>query len=175
MALYTNYLHPMRSGDPAAGLRLELASLGLVREFAQRDGVSDLYWRHHPAAGSMPGEATARLKQVAADMGWEPLLPPPRGRAESDYYFVVTSPSTIVVDLLALGALPVMLDLDLPVEQTALLQYPLRAKDAAGLSDWCRRLEDDVERERWYRLCWDSIGPAIAADSIRRILPGPGQ
>lgn len=162
LLLLTNYAHPMNPGYQARGLADELQVLRDVAHLAQELGASaqPMQWKPHPAIARLPGEQQARLREEARSLGYleitlqEKALP-----AACDAKWVLTTPSTMAVDLLGVGCLPIVLDW----QDTA-------GDDAVGkIATTQRSLNEALQNIRQWQApsaytaqftnAWNSIGP----------------
>jgi hypothetical protein len=165
--LLTNLAHPMNAGYQERGLEDEIALLRLVAEAAGTLGpqAQPLVWRPHPAIRLLPAETRERLREEARRLGFRQQdAGEPMAASAARARWVVTSPSTTAVDLLELGVLSVVVDLQHSAPGTAPACFPSCAAHPAPLADLLHELlAEPVHRAR-YRQTWDQVRPARALD-----------
>ena len=163
LLLLTNLAHPMNPGYRLKGIAEELIVLEAVAAASREipDGTHPSYWRPHPnTSGLGEGQYEALLARAAV-LGYErvpndaDLLSAARGCR-----YLLCTASTVVIDLLAAGMLPILLDWQSVDPECALGRYPLRAQDEASLRAALARCADPAEQSRLYDSAWTSIRPS---------------
>jgi hypothetical protein len=162
----SNLVHPMNADYRRHGLAGEVALLEAVAAAA---GPARRVWKPHPILERLDNETRQTITARAAALGferWADDAPLDTARA---FAVVVSTPSTVVLDVLKLGVLPTLyggggLDPD-----SAIAQLPLRADDAAGLGAAAERLKTAD-----FAAAWTAIGPGRAptlADILSLVRP----
>jgi len=162
----SNHLHPMDPWYRAFGARDELAALAEVAAAAATLGIprDAVVWKPHPAFGSLPQAVQAEALERVASLGlrrWadgDSLAPAAR------FELVVTTRSTVALDLLRRGVLPIVLDLHPGDLGDALAAFPLQAQDRAGIVATAVRLRDAAQRDALFDACWATVGPSAALE-----------
>lgn len=165
--LLSNLAHPMNPEFQRFGLRDETALLEVVGKAAQMLGVSaqPLRWKPHPVVAELSADNRDALRACAARHGFEELPPDcPVERVAQDSRWVVTSPSTVALDLLCAGCLSIVLDPQGSVLDTALVGLPRARCDAQALAALCRDLDPQDSHARACAAAVEVIGPARALD-----------
>lgn len=170
LLLLTNLAHPMNADFRRDGLVDELAVLTAVAEAAQLLGLSEqpLLWKPHPVISTLPSAQTKTLREEAARLGWFELpLDTPAAIAAANVVSVVSTPSTVALDLLHAGALCVIVD---PRERpltTAPAMLPRATCTSPEIAAILRTLSDHDEYSAHFATAWDAIKPARPLDLAR--------
>jgi hypothetical protein len=165
--LLSNLAHPMNPGYREAGVRDELR---LLKEAARAANSlwapeEERAWKPHPVFLSLPAAERRTLMDAARAEGFVVYGQDWKLEGARNFAVVLCTASTIAVDMLRLGVLPIIFDVQ-PIEpDSAIAQLPLRADDSAAL----RQLIEDLRRdtsvhERYFALAWDRVGPARSYD-----------
>ncbi len=161
--LVSNLAHPMNPTVKVHGVRDEMALLEMAANAAAaHDPRAPLAWKPHPAIRSLPEGMTRPLFDRAKALGFA-LLPEHddlEASARAAKY-VLCSTSTVIVELLAEGVLPVMLAQRAPEPGSALSRYPVHAADAGSLAAVLTTLEDAQFRQAQFQQAWSAISPAM--------------
>ena len=165
--LLSNLAHPMNPGFQRFGLRDEMMLLAVVGEAARMLGASaqPLRWKPHPVIADLAPGIRDALRACAVQHGFEevPADHPVEAVAQRSHW-VVTSPSTVALDLLRAGCLSIVLDPQGSVLDTALAGLPRAACDARGLAALCRDLDPLDSHARALAAAVAAVGPARALD-----------
>jgi hypothetical protein len=151
--LLTNLVHPMNPDFRRHGVAAEAALLAAVAAAA---GQARKVWKPHPILASLDVAVRADIEARAAALGFERW---PEGQPldqARDFAVVVSTPSTVALDVLRLGVLPVLyagpgLDPD-----SAIAQLPLTADSADGLRICLDNCRDPAAA---FALAWSRIAP----------------
>lgn len=163
LLLLTNLAHPMNLWFRTASIRDETQALEDVAAVSKSklSMTTPLYWKPHPATSSLPPPVQAELYQHATALGFQ------RQDASSDFLeqasearWVVCTVSTVVIDLLNHGCLPIMLQSQELDPLAALAQYPLRVSNRDELARAFERLESPELRQAIFESAWEAIQPA---------------
>lgn len=172
LSLLSNLAHPMNPGFQRFGLRDEASLLEAVGDAARLLGApaQPLRWKPHPVIADLPPDTVDALRACAARHGFEELPPdmPVEQIAESSRW-VVTSPSTVALDLLRAGYLSIVLDPQGTVLDTALVGLPGAACDPQPLAALCRDLDPQDSYAGAWAAAIETIGPARALDLRARL------
>ena len=163
LLLLTNYAHPMNPGYQARGLTDELQLLRSVAQLAVDIGApaQPLQWKPHPAIRQLPSDQQAALRSEAQALGYVEItdhtqsLPAARGAL-----WVFTTPSTMAVNLLSAGCLPIVVDAQASASDDAVGQMPscFRTIDEVGASlpNW----QTQAAYAAMFQTVWERFGPA---------------
>jgi hypothetical protein len=159
VVVMTNLAHPMNLHWRAAGVVAEVEALQAVADALDAAGdAATRYWQPHPALARLPAADRDALAAAAVRLGFAALAP---GTLAPDApRRVVCTPSTVALELLAAGHLPVVLAPQPPDPASALAHWPLLATDAATLTSAWRELGDPAAATTAWAAAWERIGPA---------------
>ena len=175
--LLTNLAHPMNRGYQRAGIRDELRLLGEVGRAADESRAQKkvLAWKPHPVFFSLPADQRGALLEAAHSYGFTIFGQDWTLERAREFEVVLCTASTIAVDMLRLGVLPIIFDVQPIATDSAIARLPLRAEQSAVLGQLIDELaRDQSAYERYFSLAWKSIGPARAYD-MRLILELAGE
>lgn len=167
LLLLSNLAHPMNDDFQRWGLRDEFNLLACAGAAARELGpeASPLLWKPHPVIEQLPAETRRALRAEAAAQGFEELPPESDAvEAAARCRWVVTSPSTVALDLLESGSLSVVLDPQCSVLDTALAGLPRTTLAPGALMGILRSFDADADQAQALRAALDRIGPARALD-----------
>lgn len=155
--LLTNFAHPTSEAYLAHGIAAECAMLRLAAEAARIAGAAPPVYRPHPARALLPaGDRTALADAVTA-LGlrpWPEALP---YEAIADFATVLTTPSTVLLDLMRRGRLPVLLAPAPPDPRTLYAAYPWQGATPDAVAAQARALAATPDA---LAQAWDAIAPA---------------
>lgn len=165
----SNLVHPMNADYRRHGIAGEIALLEAVAAAA---GDARKVWKPHPILGSLGLDVRDGIETRAAALGFERwpsaadlvdqaaiARAADLGRV-ADFEVVVSTPSTVALDALRLGVLPILYggaDLD---PASAVAQLPLKADTGDDLKAAAGRLAAD--RAALFKAAWTAIGPGRA-------------
>lgn len=161
--LLSNLVHPMNPDFRRHGIAGEAALLEAVAAAA---GDARKVWKPHPILASLDPQVRADIKARAAALGFVRWPEEQSLDHARDFAFVVSSPSTVALDVLKFGVLPVLYggaDLD---PSSALAQLPLKAETADELRSVARQASD---RATLFQSAWTAVAPGrepVLADLI---------
>ncbi|MBX3479458.1 MAG: hypothetical protein KF842_03595 [Caulobacter sp.] len=159
--LLSNLVHPMNPRFRRDGVAGEAALLEQVAAAAAIAGQTRLVWKPHPILRTLPAEVRDAIEARAAALGFSrwPHQGGDLARAK-DFQLVLSTPSTVAIDMLRLGGLPLIVggeDLD---PMSAIAQFPLRAGTIEEIAAAARRLSDPAERSDLFAQAWAAVAPA---------------
>ncbi len=169
--LLTNLAHPMNPGYQQHGIVDELAVMDMAVDLVKRLGadVQSMYWRPHPLMSTLrPAEqqilrdraVALGLKEVYAAQDWLALATRMR--------WVFTTPSSVLVELLRHGCLPLLLDPQDSVHDGVASLLPLRCKKA---NEDCKRsldkMDSDYDFQALQVAAWNAVRPADLSTLVR--------
>jgi hypothetical protein len=157
--LLTNFAHPTSEAYLARGIAAECDVLRLAAAAAGHAGVAPPLYRPHPARALLPAADRAALDAAVAGLG---LAPWPEGlpyAAIADFATVLTTPSTVLLDLMRRGRLPVLLCPDAPDRRTLYADYAWRAGTPEKIAAQAARLAASPDA---LATAWEGIGPGGA-------------
>ena len=168
LLLLSSFAHPMYLGYRLHGIAEESALLRAVAEAAGLAGIdAPMTWLPHPASSLLAASEREALRALAASLGF---LDAPSGQGfrelAAQSRWVVSSESTVVIELMADGQLPVMWPSPWGEPEAALGSYPSRALSAAELAR--ELLGDDASREAGLARAWDALRPGLSPAEASR-------
>jgi len=165
--LLSNLAHPMNAGFRRRGLHDELALLEVTAAAARGMGrvAEPLTWKPHPSLATLSEDVQAELRGRAREMGFVELpAGTPVDKAATQCRWVVTSPSTVALDLLQAGILAILLDPQCTALDTAVAALPIATATPEGLRTRLCEIDRDDRYASLFRTTFDRIGPARALD-----------
>ncbi|WGM41118.1 hypothetical protein [Caulobacter sp. NIBR1757] len=147
----SNLVHPMNADYRRHGLAGEIALLEAVAAAA---GDARKVWKPHPILASLEADIRAAIESRAATLGFTRWREGDDLARARDFAVVVSTPSTVALDVLKLGVLPILYggaDLD---PASAIAQLPLKADSAATLIEAAGRLPAAD-----FHAVWSAIAP----------------
>lgn len=165
--LCTNLAHPMNAKFRITGTADEEHVLREVAKCASLLGAQafPLLWKPHPAILTLPTELQGKLSYTAQCLGFQQV---PQGTClqavAAQSRWVVSTPSTVAIDLLQSGILTVIIDPQGTSLDSAIgAQTPVNCNDqdlAASLTELsCPECHAEA-----FKAAWEAIGPARALD-----------
>lgn len=159
--LLTNYAHPMNVECRISGTNAEQEVLRAVSSAAGQLGEAELSWRPHPALTALDPVEQQELRRAANHLGFHEL-PQEQDwlRAARNARWVVTTASTVVIQLLQAGVVPVVLIPAWLDPECALARHPLAIQEIACLPEALSNLEQArFDRGELLTTAWQAIGP----------------
>lgn len=150
----SNLIHPMNADYRRHGIAGEVALLEAVAAAA---GDARKVWKPHPILASLELDVRSAIEARAAALGFTRWREgDDLGRAR-DFAVVVSTPSTVALDALRLGVLPILYGGSALDPASALAQLPLKADTGEALTSAASRLASD--RATLFKAAWTAIGP----------------
>jgi hypothetical protein len=173
--LLTNYAHPSNLYFGHGAVDLEIQTLRIATDAALRTGISSdqIVWRPHPVFWSLPIRTRNAILASVSDTGI--ALPEPDGAAPSyeEYRAVFCTPSTVAVEMLASGILPIIIAPHDIAPETVYTAFPLRAANASALEAALTSLADRPTVSALFETTWHRVRPGDAdiglADIVGRL------
>jgi hypothetical protein len=167
LLLLSNLAHPMNPDFPRCPISSELELLACAGSSARRLGAAalPLLWKPHPVIADLPEEMCATLRAAAFKEGFTEL--PPEAdpvNAAADCRWVLTSPSTVALDLLRAGCLSVILDPQGSVLDTALAGLPQTSVEPEAVVGILNKLDGQDAQSQAFSDAFALIGPARPLD-----------
>lgn len=165
LLLLTNLAHPMNPGYRAGGIADELQVLqdtaALAAELGQQ--AVPLCWKPHPAIRLLPAEEQRQLRTRARALGFSEVTDQEASSTIArSARWVFTTPSTVAMDLLSVGCLPIVLDWQGTATEGALGQMPCRVSRVEDLRSTISSLLTFEAYSAAYHDAWQQIEPAHA-------------
>lgn len=167
LLLLSNLAHPMNPDFRRQPLQDEFALLTCAANAARQLGLAacPLMWKPHPVIAELPKEMQAKLRTAARKEGFIELpsdTDPVSAAAACRW--VLTSPSTVAIDLLQAGYLSVVLDPQGSVLDTALTGLPQSPVEPEPLVELLEKLNGHDAYASAFADAFDVIGPARLFD-----------
>lgn len=170
--LVTNLAHPMNPAGPQSGVAAEIGVLERVAAAAAALGAEGpLAWKPHPSLPGIPSAITDPLVERAQALGYQRVPDAaPLARECRKAQLVVCTTSTVVVDLMLQGRMPLMLVDATLVPDSALARYPLQCSAGQERSGMQRALALGETGADTFRSAWNDIRPAapLTVDDLRQ-------
>lgn len=159
--VFSNYLHPTHPAYLAGGSTAEVSFINLVGRAAQKASPRPkVQWKLHPAFEKCDKTDILRVQSALSKQGFSDLVEPAELADLIRDNTVITTPSTIVLDALALGRLPIIAHCYPFAKTTAYRQFPLVAGDSDGLLDMVQHCSDPQKNAALYDAAFTAIAPA---------------
>lgn len=160
----SNHLHPMNPWFRAFGPTEELRALSVIAGAADELGIarSEVVWKPHPVFSTLNASQREAVLEKVQGMGFR-LWPKGALLEESvRFQYVVCTRSTVALDVLRLGLLPIILDTRLEETHDVMSTFPYQADSAVSLSRASRLCSASVNSGEAFSSLWSRIGPAMA-------------
>lgn len=162
LLLLSNLIHSINPDFQHRGIAAELELLEVVSRCAMNAGLParDVTWKPHPSfAGQSPVVRSGVISKVD-ELGFRHW---PDGHDlghAREFRVIVSTRSTVLLDLLRLGKLGVLVDLSAArPDGTAVGRLPLVARTATELDVCISSIMDDATLRTAYARAWNDIGP----------------
>lgn len=157
----SNLIHPMNPEFQRAGPAQELRALREVADAAHACGVvpREVVWKPHPIFHTMRSDVRQPVLDHVTALGFAIWSVDRPFITIADFAVVIATPSTVAIDALKLGKLPIVLATGTVDEDSAIAQFPLRASAAVDLVEGVARMVAD-ERALFLDT-WRRIGPGM--------------
>lgn len=166
LLLLTNLAHPMNQGFVRHGIRDEQLLISEVAKAARMLAVptGTLFWKPHPVLDTLP--AARELEAAAAKAGFTRLsaVDVPMHELAGNMRWVISTPSTVALDLLEKGILPVMVDPQATLLGTALDALPMTNAKATEMAACLGELDVPGRAAAKFTKVFATIGPARSFD-----------
>ena len=162
----SNYIHPMNLWFQLGGERDEMQLLDVVaRALDAVPAIARYYsWRPHPVFAAQPESLRDRVVSHAVQSGFTPWVDGGEIAAARSFSMVLCTPSSVVLDVLAMGAAPILLDLQQVDDEAAVACLPLIARNQQELEGALKKAAIESVRQSVYRDAWAAIMPAAPID-----------
>jgi hypothetical protein len=175
--LLTNYAHPSNPFHTHGSTDLEIGIVRMAAEAAAKADVSptDLIWRPHPAFWSLSEAVRGRILKSVSDTGVR--MPDRQDEAPryGDFRTILCTLSTVAIDILTDGILPVIVTPHAIDAESAYAGFPFRAANSGQIADAVESLSDPVLAASSFEQAWLRIRPGnpdITLDEIITRLSG---
>lgn len=168
LLLLSSFAHPMYLGYRLGSITEEIALLRAVAEAAMRARIDGaMTWLPHPASKLLPEAERRLMAETAESLGFV-LAPPGKGFMElaRTSRWVVSSESTVVIDLLAEGVASLMWPSLWGEPGAALFGYPLRRQSTQALADGLLLSPEALASH--HAQAWAAIRPGLKASQAGR-------
>jgi hypothetical protein len=159
----SNYLHPMNPRLVEDGLAQEMRLLDLVAAAARlvAHAPERVVWKPHPTFKALDAAIREAAVAHAATLGFEAWNDRDGMSAMAGFRMVITTPSTIALDAMRLGKVPIVAAGDDFATETVIGAFPASGPRAGDLA----RLVDDLEApgayQAWHRRTWELVQPGV--------------
>ena len=162
LVVFTNYLHPSHPSHPKDSLAAELALIQLIASArdAQRDRFGEILWVLHPAHAQIDGSIVAQAKRSLEDAGISLLSSAEASQSILQTHMVLTTPSTIALDALRSGRVPIILKTYPERSDSVSMAFPHVVEDAQGLRDALEELQNEARHSELLQALQKEIGPS---------------
>jgi hypothetical protein len=164
LLLLSNYIHPMNPWFRLFGIEDELRLLSIVASAADTLGIarSAIVWKPHPLFDTFPARVTRPVTDRVTELAFSRWREGAALNEAARFRYAVSTVSTVALDLLRIGIVPIILDVQQAMGDDALSCFPLQCSDAAGLTRAARMFEDQGGSRGLLPSVWTRIGPASA-------------
>jgi hypothetical protein len=160
----SNLIHPMNADYRAQGVAGEAALLRAVAAAARIAGQRRVTWKPHPVIATLDPAVKAGIEATARELG---IIPWPHGPGDlaqaAAYPVIVATPSTVAIDVLRLGRLPLIYRALVPTPGSAVAQFPLQVWAPEEIAAAAGRLSAPAERDALFQAAWTAVGPGRPA------------
>lgn len=162
----SNLIHPMNRGYRAFGVRDELRLLDEVAKAADAMAVprNTIVWKPHPVFDSMPASVQTSVMTAIQRLRFQTWNPEWELEIARQFNNVLCTVSTVAIDLLKLGVLPVLVDIQPIDPQATVAQLPLRVNESTAIRDALLAIMDDSDYVRHFDWAWHRIAPARSTE-----------
>lgn len=169
----SNYIHPMNLWFQLDKERGEVELLGAVSGALEASSAQAgaRAWRPHPIIIEQLASIRDRVVSEAVSLGFSPWIGGRDISAAADFALVLCTPSSALLDMLALGVSPILLDWQQTDPETAVAQVVDIARSQQELVEIIAESGIAAKREAAYRSAWQAIEPAAPLD-LKSLLRG---
>lgn len=173
LLLLSNYLHPMSLWFRMHGARDEIRALDEVSRAVELSslGWSALVWRPHPVFSVHSVGLRGLVLAAAEHRGFYKWTEAEGSADGSQPAQVVCTPSSVAMDVMMAGSMPLVLDLQGMNPSCAIRRLPFVAVNAAELASCLVTAADPTHGEHAFAAAWRDIGPSGPLD-LEALLQG---
>jgi len=175
--LLTSYAHLTNPFSSHGACDIEAEVVRMTIEAAEQTGVGvdRLHWRPHPVFWQLPNDLRERVLASVSGTGVTMPAPDSPMPVYDDYKIILCTFSTMAVEILTEGRLPIILaPHDIPAE-TPFGAFPLVGSNAGQLIDAVSRLDDQQAAADLFAQAWNRVRPADPEVSLERIVQRVGR
>ena len=164
LLLLSNYIHPLNPWFRVFGIEDELRLLSIVASAADTLGIarSGIVWKPHPLFDIFPASVTRPVMDRVSELAFSRWHEGAALKEAASFRYTVSTVSTVALDLLRLGIVPIIVDVQQTKGDDALSCFPLQCSDAPGLTRAATMFEDQGGSPGLLPSVWTRIGPAPA-------------
>lgn len=166
--IYSNYAHPTHSAYQAEGLAAELRLISLVQETVETN--TKVTWNLHPAHANLPPEVLKTLHHALDKADFTVNTAPLAQDALRTTAIVLTTPSTIAIEALNMGKLPIVITSYPICLNTAAAALPLQASTPQELGLCLSQIADEANQAKLFEHAFDTIAPSRSRRTIMNSL-----
>ncbi len=170
--LLTNYAHPSNPFHSHGAVDFEIEVIRMAAEAALKSDAKpeNLIWRPHPAFWSLAEATRARVLASLKGTGITLSGPGSDPPHYADYQTILCTLSTVALDVLIAGSLPVIVAPHALNPDTAYVGFPFHAADSDQLAAAADALSDSATAASSYEDTWDRIRPGTAGLTLDQIV-----
>jgi len=162
--IFSNYLHPTHSSYLRNGADDELRLLEIVASAATtlEYPTEKIVWKPHPAIFVTDQSCQEQAFSKARNLGFQLAGPDEDFSNVTMGKLILTSPSTIAIDALKIGKLPVIIAVLPFAKNTAIGSFPIIANDCKSLVAAIKQNSATRNHDMLYKETYKTIAPATA-------------
>lgn len=161
--LLSNLAHPMNAGYLRNGIEDEIRVLHFVSEIASSLDFqfNKLLWKPHPVLSQLPKVEQSYLRDSAARLGFEEIsFDADVLKVSLQCKWVFSTPSTVAIDLLCQGVLPLVVDVQGINSVGSLSLFPDPGQTSEQVCSFLQDFDDFSMYTGLYQGTFKSVGPA---------------
>lgn len=160
----TNYIHPMNPHFRRHGPEQELRILELVAEVASlvKNKPKRITWKPHPVFSTVQPTIQDTVLERVAFHGFERWGPQEDKEGLGSYRLILSTPSTLALDALRLGKLPIVISGGDLRPDNVVGAFPLSGLAPAELKGRIERFENLALLEEDFIKTWSRVSPGAA-------------
>lgn len=170
-ALLTSYSHPMNPLYQRRGVAVDIEIMRDVIRGLSAHNISgrDIIWRPHPIIHNLPEADKTALFNAANDLGFSVWPDEQPYDSLKDFEGIITTPSTVAIDCLNFGKLPLIYANE-PLDKDSLYRQFSTYADRPEDFDLCLdEISVKSRKERLYKESWVAVNPSARFESLQSV------
>ena len=170
-ALMTSYSHPMNPLYQDQGVSVDIEIIrDVVRGLAQRNiSVQEIVWRPHPVIHSLPEPDKAALYRAVAELGLSTWPDKQPYDSLKDFAGIITTPSTVAIDCLNFGKLPIIYARE-PLDRESLYrQFTTYVEGDYSFDKCLEEISLKSRKQKLFKQSWEAINPSARPDNLEHV------